>query len=166
MRRRDFIAGIAGSAAAWPFAAHAQPAGRPPTVGFLGQSTPAVESQRISAFVERLRELGWTEGRTIAIEVRWADGRTKRYAEIATEFARLKVDIIVTAGTPSVSLRQGRRQPASRSSLRQQRTRSATRSSQAWRDPGVISLAYRSWGLILPENDSNSCATLFQLSTH
>jgi putative ABC transport system substrate-binding protein len=102
MRRRDFIAGIAGSAAAWPFAAHAQPAGRPPTVGFLGQSTPAVESQRISAFVERLRELGWTEGRTIAIEVRWADGRTKHYAEIATEFARLKVDIIVTAGTPSV----------------------------------------------------------------
>jgi putative tryptophan/tyrosine transport system substrate-binding protein len=102
MRRRNFIAGIAGLAAAWPLAALAQQAGKLPTIGFLGQTTPAIESQRVSAFVERLRELGWIEGRSIAIEYRWADGRAKRYAEIATEFARLKVDIIVTAGTPSV----------------------------------------------------------------
>jgi ABC-type uncharacterized transport system substrate-binding protein len=102
VKRRDFIALVGGAAAVWPLAARAQQAGKLPTIGFLGQGTPAVESQRVSALVERLRELDWTEGRSIAIEVRWADGRTKRYAEIATEFARLKVDIIVTAGTPSV----------------------------------------------------------------
>jgi putative ABC transport system substrate-binding protein len=101
MRRRDFIS-LIGGAAAWPLPARAQQSANMRTIGFLGQSTPAVESQRVAAFVERLHELGWTEGRSIAIEVRWADGRAKRYAEIATEFARLKVDIIVTAGTPSV----------------------------------------------------------------
>jgi putative ABC transport system substrate-binding protein len=61
-----------------------------------------VESQRVAAFVQRLRELGWIEDRTIAIEVRWAEGRTERFGEIADEFVRLKVDVIVTAGTASV----------------------------------------------------------------
>jgi putative ABC transport system substrate-binding protein len=71
-----------------------------PTIGFLGPTTPA--AQWIAAFLKRLRELGWIEGRNIAIEYRWAGGRAERFAEIAAEFVRLKVDVIVTSGTPAV----------------------------------------------------------------
>ena len=97
MRRREFIAGLAG-AAAMPLAARAQQAAMP-TIGFLGQSTRSAETEWTAAFVQRLRELGWIEGRTVAIEYRWAEGRDERYAEIAAEFVRLKVDVIVTSGT-------------------------------------------------------------------
>jgi ABC-type uncharacterized transport system substrate-binding protein len=102
MRRREFIT-LLGGAAAWPLAAGAQQATKLPTIGFLGQSTPAIESQRFAALVQRLRELGWIEARTIAIEIRWAEGRAERAAEIAAEFVRLKVDVIVTSGTPQVA---------------------------------------------------------------
>jgi putative ABC transport system substrate-binding protein len=71
-------------------------------VGFLGQSTPLGESERAAAFAQRLRELGWVEGRTIAIEYRWAAGRNERLAEIAAEFVQLKMDVIVAGGTPPV----------------------------------------------------------------
>ena len=101
MRRREFIT-LLGGAAAWPLAARAQQPGKLPTIGLLGATTLLVESQRVAAFVQRLRELGWIEGRTVAIEVRWADGRTERFVEIAAEFVRLKVDVIVTQGTASV----------------------------------------------------------------
>jgi hypothetical protein len=97
MKRRDFIKVIGGGAAAWPLAAHAQPA-KLPTIGFLGTATPSGWSQFVVAFVQRLRDLGWSEGRNVAIEYRWAEGRAERYTEIATEFVRLKVDVIVTAG--------------------------------------------------------------------
>jgi putative tryptophan/tyrosine transport system substrate-binding protein len=99
MGRREVITLIGGAAAAWPLAARAQQPGKLPTIGFLG-ATPSIESQRVAAFVQRLRELGWIEGRTIAIEYRWAEGRPDRFAEIAAEFVRLKVDVIVTVGTP------------------------------------------------------------------
>jgi putative ABC transport system substrate-binding protein len=101
MRRREFIT-LLGAAAAWPLAAYAQQPAKLPTIGYLGPSTPSVESQRLAAFVQRLRELGWTENRTITIEYRRAEGREERFAEIAAEFARLKVDVIVTAGTAAV----------------------------------------------------------------
>ena len=101
--RRAFITLLGGAAAAWPLAARAQQVTKLLTVGFLGQSTPAAESQRFAAFVQRLRELGWIEARTIAIEVRWTEGRSERAAEIAAEFVRLKVDVIVTSGTPLVA---------------------------------------------------------------
>jgi putative ABC transport system substrate-binding protein len=101
LKRREFIT-LLGGAAAWPLVAHAQQPGKRPIVGFLGDSTPVGESERVAAFVRRLHDLGWIEGRTIAIEYRWADGRSERLAEIAAEFAQLKVDIIVTAGTPAV----------------------------------------------------------------
>jgi ABC-type uncharacterized transport system substrate-binding protein len=100
-RRREFIT-LLGSAAAWPLAARAQQPAKLPTIGFLGTSTPSAMSQWVAAFVQRLRELGWIEGRTVAIEYRWADGRSERFAEIASEFARLKVDVIVTYATPPV----------------------------------------------------------------
>src|SRR6516225_10216643 len=99
MKRREFIMLLGGAAAAWPLAARAQQPGKLPTIGFLGTSTPADLNQRTAAFVQRLRELGWLEGRTVAIEYRWAEGRRERFAEIAAEFVRLKVDVIVTAGT-------------------------------------------------------------------
>jgi putative ABC transport system substrate-binding protein len=103
MRRRDFIK-VLGSTVAWPLAARAQQPGRLPTIGFLGASwsSQSGEGQRLVAFLERLHELGWFEGRTLSIEYRWAEGRNERFTEIASEFARLKVDIIVTYSTPAV----------------------------------------------------------------
>ena len=99
MRRREFITILGGAAAVWPLAARAQQPGRLPTIGFLGASTPTAWTPYVVAFEERLRELGRIKDRTISIEYRWAEGRTERYAEIATEFVRLKVDVIVTAGS-------------------------------------------------------------------
>jgi ABC-type uncharacterized transport system substrate-binding protein len=96
MRRREFITLLGGAAAAWPLAARAQ---QRPMIGFLGAATPAVASQWLATFVQRLGELGWVEGRNVAIEVRWAEGRGERAAEIAAEFVRLKVDIIATWAT-------------------------------------------------------------------
>jgi putative ABC transport system substrate-binding protein len=103
MRRREFIKGIVGSTlAAWPFAARAQQPGNVRSVGFSGQSTRSAESEFVAAFTQRLRELGWIDGRTITIEYRWSEGRAERFVQIAAEFVRLKVDVIVTAGTPQV----------------------------------------------------------------
>ena len=98
MRRREFIALVSGAAAAWPIAARAQQPGMSP-IGFLGTSTPSSWAAWTAAFLQRLRELGWIEGRTLAIEYRWADARAERFAEIANEFVRLKVDVILAGGT-------------------------------------------------------------------
>ena len=100
--RRDFITLVGGAAAAWPVVARAQQAGKPPTIGFLGANTASAQTQWTAVFGQRLRELGWIEGRTITIEYRWAEGRSERAAEIAAEFVRIKVDMIVTSGTPQV----------------------------------------------------------------
>jgi putative ABC transport system substrate-binding protein len=100
MKRRAFIAAL-GGVAVWPLAAHAQQSANLPTIGFLGATTPLPETPWTAAFVQRLRELGWIEGRNIAIEYRWAEGRDERFAEIAAEFIRLKVDVILTYATPS-----------------------------------------------------------------
>jgi putative ABC transport system substrate-binding protein len=102
MRRREFITLLGGAAATWPLTARAQQPPKMPTIGFLGAGTSSVGSQWTAAFVQRLRELGWVEGRNVTIEYRWAEGRPERYREIATEFVRLKVDVIVTSGTPQV----------------------------------------------------------------
>ena len=89
---------IFGSRAAWPIAARAQPA-KLPTIGFLGAGAQSAWTHWTAAFVQRLHELGWIDGRTVTIEYRWADGRTERFREIAAEFVRLKVDVIVTVGS-------------------------------------------------------------------
>jgi putative tryptophan/tyrosine transport system substrate-binding protein len=104
IRRREFI-GRLGATAAWPLAARAQQPGKPPTVGFLGADA-SVFRPWTAAFVARLHELGWIEGRTIAIEYRWSEGRPERVAEIAAEFVRLKVDVIVTVGGAVPALKQ------------------------------------------------------------
>ncbi|MGD9924812.1 MAG: ABC transporter substrate-binding protein [Pseudorhodoplanes sp.] len=98
MRRREFLSVMSGGAMAWPFAALAQQPRRP-TIGFLGTAAASAWSQWVAAFVDRLRELGWIEERTVTIEYRWGEGRHERLAEIAAELVRLKVDVIVTSGT-------------------------------------------------------------------
>ncbi len=98
MRRRDFMTLIGGAAAARPLIAFAEQTAKPPTIGFLGADASAF-APWTAAFVAGLRDLGWIEGRTIAIEYRWSEGRPERYAEIAAEFVRLKVDVIVTVGS-------------------------------------------------------------------
>ncbi len=105
LKRREFIALLAGAAAAWPRAARAQQPGKLPTIGFLGSSASSW-SPWTAAFAGRLRELGWNEGRTIAIEYRWNEGRPERIAEIAAEFVRLKVDAIVTNAIAVLTLKQ------------------------------------------------------------
>jgi ABC-type uncharacterized transport system substrate-binding protein len=106
VKRREFITLLGGGAAAWPLAAHAQ-RGKPALMGLLGSGTAAAQSEWTAAFVQRLRELGWSEGRNLTIEYRWAEGRSERFAEIAAEFVRLKVDVIVTHNTlPPLAAKQ------------------------------------------------------------
>jgi putative tryptophan/tyrosine transport system substrate-binding protein len=103
--RRESITLIGGAATTWPLAALAQQAGKVPTIGFLGADAAAF-SPWTAAFVAHLRELGWIENRTIAIEYRWSEGRTERYAEIAAEFVQRKVDVIVTVGSAVPTVKQ------------------------------------------------------------
>jgi len=104
IERRKFLATLGGAAAAWPLAARAQQA--MPAVGYLGTTTPSTAGQLTAAFVQRLRDLGWIESRNVKIEYRWAEGRSERFAEIAAEFVRLKVDVIVTSGAAVLAAKQ------------------------------------------------------------
>jgi putative ABC transport system substrate-binding protein len=104
MKRREFIAAL-GAATAWPFAVLAQPAAKLPTIGFLGPNA-SIWSPWTAAFVERLGQLGWIEGRTVAIEYRWAEGRPERVAAAAAEFVRMKVDVVLTTGSAVHAVRQ------------------------------------------------------------
>ena len=100
IRRREFIT-LLGGAAAWPLGARAQQPGKLPTIGFLGGGAPTSQRTWVEAFLRRLDELGWAEGRTIAIEYRWANGRSDSLPEIAAEFVGLKVALIYAVGTES-----------------------------------------------------------------
>ena len=99
MKRREFIALLGGAAAAWPLAARAQ--SKIPRIGFMGNSTAALEANLVDAFREGLRELGYEEGRNIVIEYRWADGKYERFPALVAELIAAKVEVIVTAGTPA-----------------------------------------------------------------
>ena len=90
---------LLGGATAWPLSARAQ---QPvmPVIGLMGAGSAAAQTHLTSAFLQRFRELGWTEGRDVRIEYRWGEGRSERFAEIAAEFVRLKVDLILTHNTP------------------------------------------------------------------
>ena len=101
MIRREFIT-LLGGAAAWPRSAGGQPSPKLPTIGFLGPATASVAARWTGALVQRLHELGWIEGRTVAIEYRWVQGSSERAVEIVSEFVRLKVDVIVTSGVRNV----------------------------------------------------------------
>src|SRR5215471_10832666 len=99
MQRRYFLT-LVGGAASWPLAARAQP--KLPTIGFIVAASPGAERERIAAFSQRLRELGWIEGRNIATDFRSAEGQSERLSDLATELVRLKVDIIVAYATPAI----------------------------------------------------------------
>jgi putative ABC transport system substrate-binding protein len=106
LKRRKFITLLGGAAAAWPLAARAQQPGKLPTIGVLGAATASAWSHWIAAFVQRLSELSWSEGRTVAIEYRWAEGRTERFAEIAAEFVQMNVRVIITAANGVLPAKQ------------------------------------------------------------
>jgi putative tryptophan/tyrosine transport system substrate-binding protein len=101
--RRKFLATLGGAAAAWPLAARAQDAGKLRTVGFLGGATRSAYGPWTAALAQRLRELGWIEGRDVAIEYRWAAKHQERLTELAADLVQRKVDVIVTAGTPTTA---------------------------------------------------------------
>jgi putative ABC transport system substrate-binding protein len=103
MRRREFITLVGGAAAAWPLAAGAQQAGRSQTIGILGPTSSTAQPEWTAGFLPRLRELGWIDGHNIAIDYRWAEGYREQFAEYAADLVRLKVDVIVTSGTETVS---------------------------------------------------------------
>jgi putative tryptophan/tyrosine transport system substrate-binding protein len=161
LRRRQFITMLGGAAAAWPLVARAQQAGKVATIGFLG-ANPSVESSRVGAFVQRLRELGWIDGRNLAIEYRWAEGRNERYAENAAELVRLKVDVIVTSATPPTAAAK-------------QATALIPIVFAAVTDPvgvglvatlsrpGATSPVWQTRYLILPARNSNSCARWYPI---
>ena len=117
MRRREFITLLGGAAAAWPLAARAQQVGKLPTIGLLGTATPATQSSRIAAFVQRLRELGWIENRTVAIEYRWAEGRSERYERDRRRVRPAQGRCHRHVGNPGCHGRSSRRQRSYRSSL-------------------------------------------------
>jgi putative ABC transport system substrate-binding protein len=106
LKRREFITLLGGTVIAWPLTVRAQGSAKRPTVGFLGTSTPAGWTQWTAAFVQRLQELGWIDSRTVTIQYRWAESRNERFPEIAAEFVRLNVDVIVTAGTGIAAAKQ------------------------------------------------------------
>jgi putative ABC transport system substrate-binding protein len=105
VKRREFVCS-AGALAFWPIFAQAQSSPKVPTIGLLGTTSPSAWGEWVAAFVERLKELGWNEGHTVAIEYRWAEGRYERFSEIANEFVRLKVDVIVTSGGAVTATKQ------------------------------------------------------------
>ena len=158
MKRREFIT-LLGGAAAWPLAARAQQAAKLPIIGYLGPSTRSLDSQRIYAFVQRLRELGWEEGRTIVIEYRWAEGRNERLAETAAEFVRRKVDVIVTSATPP-TVAAKRATSVIPIVFAAVGDPVAVGVVESWRAPAAIPPAYRCSKPMLPASDSNCCVRL------
>jgi putative ABC transport system substrate-binding protein len=100
---REFKIALGSAAAAWQLAARAAQPGRSPIIGFLGPNTRSAGSEWIASLVQRLRELGWIDGRNVTMEYRWGEGREERFNEFAAEFVRLKADVIVTSGTPAVT---------------------------------------------------------------
>ncbi len=162
MRRRNFIAGLASTTAAWPLTARAQQVGKLPTIGFLGTNTPSAQSEWTAAFLQRLHELGWVEGRTIAIEYRWAEGRLERSGELATELVRLKVDVIVTAGPATNAAKQATSVIPIVFALASDPVASGWVASLA--RPAAISPAYRSNRAKLLVSDSNFCVRSSRMS--
>ena len=157
MKRREFIARWAVRRQCRSRRVRAAAASCRPSASSV---TATIRSgQWVTAFEQRLRELGWIDGRTVGIEYRWAEGRSERYVEIAAEFAARNVDIIVTHGAPPSPLRSGR--PRSfRSCSLWRRTRSAAALLRACRDRAATSPACRCSGPTLRASGSSCCARL------
>jgi putative ABC transport system substrate-binding protein len=162
MKRRYFITLLGGAAAAWPLAAQAQQPAKLPIIGYLGTAVPSAWSPWTAAFVQRLRELGWIEGRTVAIEYRWAEGRSERYIDIAAEFVRLKVDVIVTVGTAAAAAKQATSVIPIVFAVAADPVSSGLVASLS--RPGGNVTGLRSSKLTRLASDSNSCARFFLIS--
>jgi hypothetical protein len=162
MRRRAFITLLGGAVAAWPLAARAQQMANLPAVGFLGAGSPATADVWLSAFMSRLRELGWIEGRNIKIDVRWAEGRNDRSAEIAAELVRLKVDLIVTYSSEHLKL-QNKRPRLSQLYSHSRQTLSVVVWSPIWRGPAAMSQACQPRMSISRASGSSCCARSFRV---
>ena len=162
MRRRAFITLLGGAAAAWPHAARAQQAAKLPIIGYIGAGTPSASRRWVAAFVQRLRELGWIEGRTVAIEYRWAEGQIERFSEIAAEFVRLKVDVIFATGAGAAVAKEATSVIPIVFTLAQDPIGSGLVASLA--RPGATSPAYRTSRPILPASGSNFYAMLSPVS--
>ena len=167
---REFITLLGGAAAAWPLTARAQQQAKLPTIGFSGTTRRGPGGAvGLPPFVQWLRELGWIEGRDHNHRISMGEGRYERYAEIAAEFVRLKVDVIVTGACPR-SLRPSRRHRLFRSSCARRATQSATVSSRALRGRVGTSPDCRSRTPILSASGSNSCArscrSLYSIGDH
>jgi putative tryptophan/tyrosine transport system substrate-binding protein len=106
MKRRAFITLLGGATALWPLAARAQQPAKIPTIGFLGTTSASTWKPWTAAFVERLGQLGWAEGQSVTIEYRWAEGKAENFTQIAAEFVRRKVDIILTSGAAGLAVKQ------------------------------------------------------------
>src|SRR5262245_223289 len=161
MRRREFIT-LIGGAAAWPLAGRAQQPAKLPTIGYLGTAVPSAWSPWTAAFVQRLRELGWIEGRTVVIEYRWAEGRGGRFADIAAEFVRPQVDVIVTVGGAVLAAKQATSVIPIVFAVAADPVSSGLVGSLA--RPGGNVTAYRSSKLTRLASDSSSCARFFLIS--
>ena len=103
MKRREFITLLGGAAVLWPLAAHAQQPAKLPTVGFFGSGTPPSQKRVADAFIQRLTERGWTDGRNVNVVFRWAGGAPEKFREIASEFTEINVDVIVASGATSTT---------------------------------------------------------------
>ena len=143
MRRREFIT-LLGAAVALPCPTRAQQAGKLPIIGFLGSSDASTQTQWLAAFTQRLGEIGWIDGRTAKIDVRWAEGRNDRSAEIAAEFVALKVDTSLQPERRQLPLRN-KRHLISQSYLSPLRIRSAMALSLILHDQAAILPALRIW---------------------
>jgi putative ABC transport system substrate-binding protein len=106
LHRRGFISLLGSAAATWPLATRAQQAGKLPSIGFLGAGTPVTWKAFIAAFESRLMELGWIDGRTVTLQIRWAEGHSERHPEIAAEFVAMPVDVIVTPGSAAAAVKR------------------------------------------------------------
>ena len=157
MRRREFIALLSGAAVGWARAGHTQQAGNLPLIGFLGAGSLASWHRDVDAFDHRLRELGWIDGRTVTVEYRWAEGHSERYAAIAAEFVRQKVDVIVTS--EALYRPPSSKQPRYRSYSQLR----PIRLERGWSQVSLIptSPACLFNRLILPQSALNFCGKLF-----
>jgi putative ABC transport system substrate-binding protein len=103
MRRRDFISGIAGTAAAWPLVARTQEG--MPEIGFLDPRTPDALTERLRGFRQGLKETGYVEGENVTILYRWAENQLDRVPELAIQLGRRPVAVLVASGGPDVALK-------------------------------------------------------------